>query len=156
LKEEFDSVKTNRILIAILMGLIIFTQGACGKQVKTEAPRFVEINDVVKEAFLTDKGFSDELSKHMTKEVFNKTNIYNIYPVNSPEFKKPFKIDFSLKEISQRKENDIVQVYMIYSVMINDSNNKPIGGSGDIPITFTVQVQKTGSGWTIIKKEEKA
>src|SRR5665648_450496 len=101
------------------MGLIIFTQGACGKQVKTEAPRFVDINDVVKEAFLTDKGFSDELSKHMTKEVFKKNKIYNIYTVKSQEIKKPFKIEFSLKKISQRKENDIVQVYMIYSVTVS-------------------------------------
>ncbi|EET86877.1 conserved hypothetical protein [Clostridium carboxidivorans P7] len=44
----------------------------------------------------------DELSKHMSKDVFKKTYIYNAYPVNNPEYKKPFKVDFSLKENSQK------------------------------------------------------
>ncbi len=144
----------KRITFAILLGLLILALGACGKPKKTDAPKYVDINDVVKEAFVTDKGFSDELSKYMTKEVFNKTNIYYAYPINSPEFKKPFKVDFSLREISQKKENDTVKVDMIYSVMIHDSNNKTVGGSKDVPITFIVQ--EIGSGWMIINKEEQA
>jgi hypothetical protein len=63
-------LKAKRIYLAILIGFIILTQGACGKLAKTEAPKYVEINEVVKEVFLTDKGFSDKLSKHVTKEVF--------------------------------------------------------------------------------------
>ncbi|MDO0824144.1 hypothetical protein [Desulfosporosinus nitroreducens] len=137
----------------ILIGFIILTQGACGKLAKTEARKYIEINEVVKEVFLTDKGFSDELAKHVTKEVFNKTNIYNAYPVNSTEYKKPFSVDFSLAEISQKKANDILKVEMIYSVVIADYNRKIVGGSRDVTITFTVQM--VDDGWIIIDKEER-
>jgi hypothetical protein len=43
---------------------------------------------------------------------------------------------------------------MTYSVMIKDSQGKDIGGSWDIPITFTVK--KTGNEWYIIDKYEPA
>ncbi len=137
-----------------MLGLLVLALGACGTLTRSDAGKYVDINGVVKEAFVTDKGFSVELSQHMAKEVFDKINIYNAYPVNSPEVKKPLKVDFSLREISQKKENDKVKVDMIYSVMILDSNNKTVGGSKDVPITFTVQTG--GSGWKIIDKEERA
>lgn len=114
----------------------------------------VDIYNVVKEAFLTDKGYSDELSKHMSEEVFKKINIYNAYPVNSPEYKKPFKVDFSLKEDSQNIKKGMVYVKMTYSVVIVDSQGKILGGSRDIPITFTLK--KTGDDWYIIEKNEPA
>jgi hypothetical protein len=114
----------------------------------------IDIYNVVKEAFLTDKGYSNELSKHMSKEVFIKTNIYDTYAVNDPEYKKPFKVTFSLKEDSQNVNNNIVYVKMTYSVMIKDSQDKGVGGSRNIPITFTVK--KTGNTWYIIDKYEPA
>jgi len=150
---DVTKLKTKRIYIAILLVIIILTQGGCGKISKTEAPTYGEVGDVVRVAFLTDKGFNDELSKHMTKEVFNKTNIYNTYPVNSPEYKKPLSVDnFHLSETSQKKDGDTVKVEMIYSVEITDSNHKSVGGSKDIPITFTVQM--VDGGWIITNKEE--
>lgn len=145
-------MKTKRIIISVFIGLLILTLSACGKPAKTEAPKYIEINDVVKEAFLTDKGFSNELSKHLTMEVFDKINIYNTYPANSPEFKKPFSVDFSLAETSQKKDGNTIKVEMIYSVIITDSNFKTIGGSREIPITFTVKL--IDGSWIITHKEE--
>lgn len=130
----------------------IFT--GCGVINKNSNAKNVDIYNVVKEAFLTDKGYSDELSKHMSEQVFKRTNIYNTYNVNSPDYKKPFKVEFSLKEDSQKSVNDIVYVKMVYSVVIKDSQNKSVGGSSDIPITFTVK--KTGNDWYITEKEEAA
>jgi len=129
--------------------LFICTFTSCGKSNKE-----VDIYNVVKEVFLTDKGYSNELSKHISQEVFEKTNIYNAYPVNSTEYKRPFKIDFSLKEDSQNKVNNLVYVKMIYSVKITDSQNKVVGGSWDVPITFTVE--NIEGDWYITKKEERA
>ncbi|MBU3102016.1 MULTISPECIES: hypothetical protein [Clostridium] len=108
----------------------------------------------MKETFLTDKGYSNELSKHISQEVFNQLNIYGCYDVNSSDFKKPFKVDFSLKEDSQTKKKDIVYVNMIYSVNIFDSQNKSVGGSTDIPITFTVKI--INGEWHITGKKESA
>ena len=104
-----DFVKIKTIGRAILLGFLVLALGACGTLTKTDAGKYVDINDVVKEAFVTDKGFSEELSKHMDKEVFDKVNIYNAYPVNSPEFKKPLKVDFSLREIAQKKVDTLSQ-----------------------------------------------
>ncbi|AJD31110.1 hypothetical protein VT96_0211160 [Clostridium sporogenes] len=136
------------ILILIIPILFIYYQKA------NNTNKYIHVYDVVKEAFLTDGGYSDELSKHISKEVFEYINIYNTYPVNDPEYKKPFKVDFKLRENSQKKINNIVYVKMNYSVEIKDSQNKSIGGSWDVPITLTVKV--TGDSWYIIEEEESA
>ncbi|MBC8061091.1 MAG: hypothetical protein H7Y18_10535 [Clostridiaceae bacterium] len=139
-------------LIVLLVSVSILT--FCGKAYKSNHTKDVDIYDIVKEAFLTDKGYSEKLSKHMSQEVFKYTNIYNAYNVNSPEYTKPFKVSFGLKEDSQKTEDNITYVKMTYSVTIMDSQNKIIGGSAGVPITFTV---KTIDGeWYITEKEEAA
>ncbi|MBZ9689614.1 hypothetical protein G9F72_025390 [Clostridium estertheticum] len=107
--------------------------------------------NVVKEAFLTNKGYSNELSKHMSQQVFKTTNIYNTYPINN---KGTYKVEFSLKEDSRIKVLGIVYVKMTYSVKIMDSNNILVGGSSRIPIKFTI-VNKKGE-WYITEKYEPA
>lgn len=134
-------------LIISIVFISLFT--SCVKNNKT-----VDIYNIVKEAFLTDKGYSEDLSKHMSQEVFKRTNIYNVYNVNDPNYKKPFKVNFTLKEDSQKHNKNLFYVKMIYSVEIRDCENKLIGGSWDIPITFTVK--ETNNGWYIIDKHEPA
>ncbi|MGH4123829.1 MAG: hypothetical protein ACREV6_12960 [Clostridium sp.] len=107
--------------------------------------------NVVKEAFLTNKGYTNELSKHMSPQVFKRTNIYNAYPADN---KKTYKIDFILKEDSRRFKNNTVYVKMIYSVNITDLQNNIIGASSHIPITFTVK--NINGEWYITEKEEPA
>lgn len=142
-------VKYLIILIAVI-SIIAFW----GRSNLSSNDKNINIYNVVKEAFLTDEGYSDELSKCMSEEVFKNTNIYNAYPVNSPEYRRPFKVDFSLKENSQEAKQDLVYVKMTYSVMITDSQGKIVGGSKNIPVTFTVK--KTENQWYIIDKYEPA
>jgi hypothetical protein len=138
-------------LVLFIFFLSILT--SCGTSNNTST-KVVNIDNVVKETFLTDKGYSEELSKHVSGRVFKYTNIYNVYAVNEPQYKKPFKVDFSLKEDSQSVKKDIVYVKMTYSVMIKDATGKSIGGSKDVPITFTVKI--IGSNWYITDKYEPA
>lgn len=147
--------KNNKIfLIMSILFIGLFTFTFCGKANKDSNVKEVDIYDVVKEAYLTDKGYSKELSKHMSKDVFERTNIYNTYNVDDPKYKKPFKVAFYLNEDSQSKEKDIVYVKMIYTVEIKDSQNKVVGGSGNVPITFTVE--KSNDNWYINDKSEPA
>lgn len=139
-------------LIIVIIFISVFT--SCEKINTGSRTKTADIYNIVKEAFLTDKGYSNELSKHMSQETFKKINIYNSYPVNEPKYKKPFKVSFSLKEDSQNVKKDIPYVKMIYSVTIKDSKNKDVGGSLNVPITFNVK--KTVNGWYIIEKEEPA
>ncbi|MBU3157359.1 hypothetical protein [Clostridium estertheticum] len=73
--------------------------------------------NLVKEAFLTNKGYTNELPKHMSQQVFERTNIYNAYPVK-----------------------------------VMDLQNNLLGGSSNIPITFTIENIK--GEWYITEKEE--
>ena len=100
---------------------------------------------------ITNKGYSNELSKHMSQEVFRTTNIYNAYPMDN---KKTYKVNFSLKEDSRIKIKGIVYVKMTYSVEIMDSNNILVGGSSHIPIKFTIKNIK--GEWYITDKYEPA
>lgn len=141
----------KKIIIVIMIFLIAIIslfiyQGKNNKK--------INIYDTVKETFLTDKGYSNEMSKHVSEKVFKSTNIYTVYDLNNSKYNKPFKIDFNLKEESQNRKNNLIFVKMIYSVEIKDSHNKTIGGSFDVPITFTVKNQN--GNWYIVSKEEKA
>jgi hypothetical protein len=110
--------------------------------------------DVIKEASVTDKEYTNGFSQHMTERVFKYTN-YRKFPVHDPEFIKPFKVDFTLKEICQTKdnENNLVYVDMIYSIQVTDANIKSAGGGLNIPVTYTVKI--TSNGWYIIDRYER-
>lgn len=146
-------MKKSMILLLCLIGFLLLTTIGCAQQTQSDNPK-VDISSVVKEAFITDKGYTGELTKYMTEDVFAKTNIYKIYPVNDLIFKKPVQVDFSIREVSQKKANDKLTVNMVYSVEIKDANNQLVGGSREIPISFTVQT--SANGWCIVAKEEKA
>lgn len=147
-------IRNNRKIFLILFIVSIFIFTLFRVINNKNNIKYVDITKVVKETFLTDKGYSNELSKHISQEVFNQLNVYDCYDVNSSDYKKPFKVDFSLKEDSQTKEKDIVYVKMIYSVHIFDSQSKSVGGSTDIPITFTVK--NINAEWHITEKKESA
>ncbi|KOR24715.1 hypothetical protein ND00_21620 [Clostridium sp. L74] len=57
------------------MVLIISILFICFKKVNTRVNnvnKYISIYDVVKEAFITEEGYSNKLSKHISKEVINK------------------------------------------------------------------------------------
>ncbi|RXI49167.1 hypothetical protein DP124_13470 [Clostridium tetani] len=141
----------QKIIIAIFIALIALISLFIYHGKNNEK---IDIYDTVKETFLTDKGYYNELSKYVSENVFKHTNIYTVYELNNPKYNKPFKINFNLKEKSQNKKNKLIFVKMIYTVEINDSQNKTIGGSYDVPITFTVKNEN--GNWYIISKEEEA
>ncbi|MCH3965417.1 MAG: hypothetical protein LKE46_14280 [Clostridium sp.] len=90
----------------------------------------------------------------MSKQVFEKINVYKIYAVNDLKYKKPFKVDFSLKQNLQKNIGNVIYVNMTYSVIIKDSQNKDVGASKDVPIKFTIK--KLNNTWYITDKEEVA
>lgn len=157
-------IKRKNILFLVISMFFIFIFASCGRNIqnntaKDDVIQNADINkdevyNVIKKAFITQNGYSNEVSKHMSKKVFEKINIYKIYSVNDPKYKKPFKVDFSLKQNSQESINNVVYVNMIYSVSIKDSQNKNIGASKDIPIKFTIK--KINNTWYITDKKEPA
>ena len=146
----------RKIYLLIFCLSLIFTLTSCGKSntIDLDKPytKYVDIYDVVKESFLTDDGYTSEISKHMTQEIFNRTN-YKSYRVTAPEYKKPFKIKLDLKEVSQSPIDDLVYVDMNYSIEIKDADDKNIGGTLHNYIQFTVKL--VGKEWYIINKYEK-
>lgn len=140
-------MKKSKILCLILC-LICAILFICWKNHN----HYVDIYNVVKESFTTDKGYSNKLSGYISEDVFNHINVYKVYNVHDEKYKKPFKVDFKLKENSQSKIFNKVYVKMTYSVSIKDSQNKEVGGSWNIPIKFTVK--KVNWKWCIIDKYE--
>jgi hypothetical protein len=142
----------RKFILLTLCFIFMFTLTSCSKTSTIDSDKsytkYVDIYDVVKEAFLTDNGYTNELSKHISPEVFKHTN-YKLYQVDASKHQK---INFSLNEVYQTKENDLVYVDMIYSIDIIDANGKNVAGSRNIPITFTVKT--TGNDWYILGKYE--
>jgi hypothetical protein len=150
-KEVKNFTKKNIILsIALILCLIIMGSYGYMKFMPEWFSRQATYN-VVKEAFLTNKGYSSELSKHMSQQVFERTNIYNAYALNAKEV---YKVDFNLNEDSLIKIADKVYVKMTYSVKIMDLQNQIVGGSWDVQIIFTVK--NINNEWYITQKQELA
>jgi len=144
-------IKRNIILsIGIILCLGIMSTYAYTKIMPEWFSRSDTYN-LVKEAFLTNKGYTNELSKHMSKQVFKRTNIYNAYDINH---KKTYRVKFNLKEDSRIRVAGIVYVKMTYSVKVMDLQNNLVGASSNIPITFTIKNIK--GEWYITEKEEPA
>lgn len=116
--------------------------------------KYVDVYATVKDMFLTNKGYYDGIARYVDKTVFDTTNIYSVYGLSSQKYKEPLKIDFSLQEKFQKNAGDIIIVYMIYTVNIEDADKKSLGGSKDVPIIFSVR--KTENSWYIEKKYEQA
>lgn len=108
-------------------------------------------NSIIKEAFLTDKGYSETLSQYMPYEVFRKTNIYHTYALEY--YEGPFQIDLDLDEVSQSYSNELISIKVTHSIIIKDSKDNLAGGSR-APITFTVQ--EKNNSWYIIECSQPA
>lgn len=90
----------------------------------------------------------------MSKELFEKINVFTTYKGNST-FTKPYKINkFELKIVSKKTMFTKTYFYITYSVSINDANNKEVGGSWDASVKYIVK--KVNNTWYITDKEEKA
>ncbi|HVJ49091.1 hypothetical protein [Desulfitobacterium sp.] len=146
-------MKKIRIWRIGLTVVLLMTRTACSTGASKDV-KYVDIYYIVKDAFLTDQGYTDEMAKYMAQDVFNRTNIYKAYRIEQRGIKKPLNIDFSLKEISQKKQGDKVSVYMTYSAFIYDADHKLIGGAKDVQIIFIAQIKD--NGWYIVQKEETA
>ena len=136
-------MKKTRIWWIGLTLVLLMTLTACSTGA-TNNVKYVDIYNIVKDAFLTDQGYTDEMAKSMAEDVFNRTNIYTAYRIEQRGIKKPLNIDFGLKEISQKKQGDKVSVYMTYSASIYDTDHNLVGGAKDVQINFIVQIKDNG------------
>ena len=134
--------KINKKNIILSIGIILCIS-IVGSYARTKfMPQWfssVDTYKVVKEGFLTKKGYSNELSKHMSQQVFKRINIYKPNSLNN---KKSYKVDFSLKQDSTSFKNGSVYVKMIYSLKVMDLQNNqvgPLSGSEGIKNTFIVK-----------------
>lgn len=147
-------IKNKKYILFLAIGIFIFIFTSCNKNAQNKTINKNEVYTIVKEAFLTKDGYTDKISKHMSKDVFNKINSYKVYSLNDKKHKQPVKINLDLKQKSQETKNGITYVNMIYTINIKDSQNKEISKSQNIPIKFTIKT--VNNTWYITNKEEKA
>ena len=147
-------IKNKKYILFLTIFIFTFVFTSCNKNTQNNNINRNEIYTIVKEAFLTQSGYSDKISKHMSESVFNKINSYKVYSLNDKKYKKPIKINLDLKQKSQETKNGMIYENMIYSITIKDSQNKTISGSWNVPIKFTIQT--VNDTWYITNKEEPA
>lgn len=148
-------IKNKKYILFLTIFIFTFVFTSCNKNTQNSNIDRNEIYTIVKEAFLTQSGYSNEISKHMSEAVFNNINVYKVYSLNDKQYKKPVKINLDLKQKSQETKNGTTYENMIYSITIKDSQNKTISGSWDIPVKFTIQAA-ANDAWYITNKEEPA
>lgn len=150
-------IKNKKYILFLTIGIFIFIFTSCSKNTQNTQNKSVnknEIYTIVKETFLTKDGYTSEISKHMSKDVFNKVNSYKVYSLNDKKYKQPVKINLDLKHKSQETKNGTTYVNMVYTINIKDSQNKEISESQNIPVKFTIET--VNNTWYITNKEEQA
>lgn len=98
--------------------------------------KYVNINNLVNQAYTSSKGYDADIAKHMARDVYNNSNGYILY--KNIESKKPLRISLKLTEVNQHKINEKVYVYMLYDFYVRDANGKVVSASLQSPVVFTV------------------
>ena len=146
--KEVKRINKKNIILSIIIILCLSIVGSYAYSKFT--PQWFSSTDtskVVKEGFLTNKGYSNELSKHMSPQVFKRINIYKYDELNK---KRTYKVVFILKKHSTSFKNGSVYVKMIYSLKIMDLQNNQIGPmSGSEGVTNTFIVKNIKGVWYI-------
>lgn len=131
-------MKKLLFLSIILISIFIISFSAYNKFSNRSDSKnhYVSIDNLVSEAITTRSGYTDELSKHMSKNVYLKLNVYALYDKDSDN-SDSIKVSLTLNEVNQHKKNDEIFVYMICDRHVTDQNGNTLL-SGKIPIIFTV------------------
>lgn len=96
---------------------------------------YVDINNLVKEAYTTNAGYNSEVVKHMSLDVYKKSNINEILKTEYPAKKA----DLIINEVNQHKYDGDVYVYMLITLYVKDKiTDKVISAGIDIPVVFKV------------------
>ncbi|MBU3187185.1 hypothetical protein [Clostridium estertheticum] len=146
----FDKVKkTSKKNIILSIGIILCLCIVSSYGYTKFTPRWFSSTDtyaVVKEGFLTRQGYTNELSKHMSPQVFKRINIYKPDSLNN---KKPYKVYFTLKEDSTSFKNGKIYMKMIYLLKVMDLQNNQVGPISPEGTTNTFIIKNKNGVWYI-------
>lgn len=107
------------------------------------------IYSVVKEAFTTNKGYSEKISDKMSKDVFESINAYHTYPFDD----KDSSIKLNLYPLGAVHNFKSGYVWMKYSISVINSKGEIDAGSWNIICKF--KVEKINDKWYITNKSER-
>ncbi len=104
---------------------------------------------IVKEAFTTNKGYSEKISDKMSKDVFQSINIYHTHYVDD----KNSSIKLNLYPLGVIHNFKSGYVWMKYSISVVDSKGEITAGSWDV--ICKLKVEKINDKWYITNKSER-
>ena len=70
--------KQSLAVFAIVVIILIMAFLSIGYLTKSSQHHYIDINNLVEEAYTTDAGYSSEVAKHMSLDVYKKSNINEI------------------------------------------------------------------------------
>lgn len=141
------------VFLGIILAILI-----CLIDNYTENYKYITVDTILQEAFLTDEGYTADIASHMPLAIFQKLNVYEVYGLKDRgiDNNEQVKVAFALEESYQFKIFPIVLVKMHYTIEIKDFNNQVIGGSYDVPMILVVKKSYGDNHWDILKKIERA
>ena len=109
---------------------------------KNKINKYVDIKNLVSETYTTPDGYSENLKKHVSENVFKSSNAYLYYnDLKSGKVETPH---MAINEINQHKINNSIFVYMNYSFTIDDSKGSILHCAMNVPVVFEVINNKDG------------
>lgn len=125
------------ILVSILVTILIYNHINYNPH-----NHYVDIDNYVTEAFTSTQEYNSDMEKHISKDVYNASNMYKYYKGFNQN--QPIKLSVTLNEINQHKINDKIYVYMQYDFEVHDSTGNLVSGSWKGPVVFTVTENDDG------------
>ena len=138
------------ILISILSILIMTIIVYKNRYIKN---KYINIDNLVYEAYTYKNGYDDNMKKHIDIKVFNCLNLYRWYNEKKDE-NPPTDISLKLKEINQHKIDEKIFIYMKYTLEFNTKYGSDIvhTRAWDNIVVFQV-IEKNGEPYIEKRKE---
>ena len=146
-------MKINKKFIVVISVLAIIITSTIFYKNRYIKNKYIDIDNLVYEAYTYKNGYDSNMEKHMDIKVFNSVNLYRRYNEKKAE-NPPTDISLKLKEVNQHKIDGKIFVYMKYTLEFNTkySSDTVHTGAWDNIVVFQV-VEKNGELY-IEKREE--
>ena len=146
-------MKINKKLIIVISVLAIIITSIIFYKNRYIKNKYIDIDNLVYEAYTYKNGYDDNMKKHMDIKVFNSSNLYRRYNEKKSE-NPPTDISLSFKEINQHKIYGKIFVYMKYTLEMNTKYGSDIvhTGAWDNIVVFQL-VEKNGEPYIEKRKE---
>lgn len=98
----------------------------------------LDIDCIIYDIYTMKNGYSTNISKYISKDLFDTINLYNLY---SNTHGKDITVDITMNERKQKKIFNTIYIYKNINTKVLDENDDVLFRNLNIPVIFTIKLK---------------